>query len=165
MTDGPGHATIDDVEAIRKNPKGAAMHRIGYEFGEGLGPNVRAGDADRDATVQRLRENHGQGRIDVAEFQERLDGAYAAKTIGELRQLVSDLPQQAQPAETVRRGSRIRWRPTLLWIPVLLGILVLSAAHPGYHHHPGPGPWMLIPMFFLARLFFRRRRPWGQRRP
>ena len=36
-------------------------------------PNLRASDADRDATADRLRQHHTDGRIDQEEFQERLD--------------------------------------------------------------------------------------------
>ena len=39
-----------------------------------------------------LREHHAAGRLTVEEFNERLDKAYAAKTLGELDELMSDLP-------------------------------------------------------------------------
>ena len=52
----------------------------------------RAADADREAVAERLRIAAGQGRIDLAELDERLDQAYVAKTYGQLRVLVEDLP-------------------------------------------------------------------------
>jgi hypothetical protein len=55
---------------------------------------LRAADADREAIAERLRVAAGDGRIDLAELDERLDRAYTAKTYGELEVLVADLPRQ-----------------------------------------------------------------------
>jgi uncharacterized protein DUF1707 len=53
---------------------------------------IRASDADRDRTAALLREHHAAGRLTAEEFSERLDKAYAAKTLGELDELLADLP-------------------------------------------------------------------------
>ncbi len=55
-------------------------------------PRIRASDDDRDRTAALLREHHAAGRLDPEEFNERLDKVYAAKTLGDLDQLMSDLP-------------------------------------------------------------------------
>jgi hypothetical protein len=55
-------------------------------------PRTRASDADRDRTVAALRDHMVAGRLTPAEFDERLDRAYAAKTMGELDDLMADLP-------------------------------------------------------------------------
>ncbi|HEY7431749.1 MAG TPA: DUF1707 domain-containing protein [Streptosporangiaceae bacterium] len=55
-------------------------------------PKMRASDADRDRTAALLREHHAAGRLTAEEFNERLDRTYAAKTLGELDQLLADLP-------------------------------------------------------------------------
>jgi hypothetical protein len=55
---------------------------------------LRAADTDREAIAERLRAAAGDGRIDLAELDERLDRAYTAKTYGELEILVADLPRQ-----------------------------------------------------------------------
>ena len=55
-------------------------------------PRIRASDADRDRTAALLREHHAAGRLTADEFNERLDKAYAAKTLGELDELLADLP-------------------------------------------------------------------------
>ena len=55
-------------------------------------PRIRASDADRDRTAALLREHHAAGRLTAEEFNERLDKAYAAKTLGELDELLADLP-------------------------------------------------------------------------
>jgi uncharacterized protein DUF1707 len=56
-------------------------------------PRIRASDADRDRTVAALREHLAAGRLTTEEFDERLDKAYAAKTLGELDGLMADLPR------------------------------------------------------------------------
>src|SRR6266851_1093331 len=56
-------------------------------------PNlIRASDQDRDRTANVLREHHAVGRFDAEEFNERLDQAFSAKTMGELEALTADLP-------------------------------------------------------------------------
>src|SRR5215469_11896570 len=55
-------------------------------------PRIRASDDDRERTVSLLREHHAAGRLTVEEFNERMDKAYAAKTLGELDELMADLP-------------------------------------------------------------------------
>jgi hypothetical protein len=55
-------------------------------------PQLRASDDDRDRTASLLREHHAAGRLSVDEFQERLDATYEAKTLGELQNLLADLP-------------------------------------------------------------------------
>ena len=55
-------------------------------------PRIRASDEDRDRTAALLREHHAVGRLTPAEFGERLDRAYAATTVGELDELLADLP-------------------------------------------------------------------------
>lgn len=54
---------------------------------------LRAADVDREAVAEQLRVAAGEGRLGLAELEERLDRAYAAKTYGELDALVADLPQ------------------------------------------------------------------------
>jgi hypothetical protein len=55
-------------------------------------PRIRASDDDRDRAVALLREHAAAGRLTIEEFNERLDKAYAAKTLGELDELMEDLP-------------------------------------------------------------------------
>jgi hypothetical protein len=55
-------------------------------------PRIRASDDDRDRTASLLREHHAAGRLTAEEFNERLDKTFEAKTLGELDELLSDLP-------------------------------------------------------------------------
>ncbi|HUY46815.1 MAG TPA: DUF1707 domain-containing protein [Streptosporangiaceae bacterium] len=70
-------------------------------------PKIRASDADRDRTAALLREHLAAGRLTPEEFNERLEKAYAAKTLGDLDELMVDLPAidlYQLPDATLRRG-------------------------------------------------------------
>jgi hypothetical protein len=54
--------------------------------------DVRASDAERELTVERLQRAMETGRLTLDEFDERAAGAYAARTRGELADLTRDLP-------------------------------------------------------------------------
>ena len=58
---------------------------------------LRASDADRDHVAQLLGQAFSEGRLSSDEHSERLESVYAAKTLGELRPLVSDLPVSFAP--------------------------------------------------------------------
>ncbi|MFD7787353.1 DUF1707 domain-containing protein [Streptomyces nojiriensis] len=58
-------------------------------------PDLRASDADRDRVVERLRDAVAEGRLDMEEFEERLDAAYKSRTYAELEPLTRDLPAPA----------------------------------------------------------------------
>jgi uncharacterized protein DUF1707 len=53
---------------------------------------LRASDQDRDRTAAVLAQGLASGRLTSTEHAERLDGAYAARTAGELAALTRDLP-------------------------------------------------------------------------
>ncbi|WUI00350.1 DUF1707 domain-containing protein [Spirillospora sp. NBC_00431] len=57
-------------------------------------PDLRASDADRDRTAASLQEHCAEGRITMDELQERLDAVYEAKTLGQLQEITSDLPEE-----------------------------------------------------------------------
>ena len=83
---------------------------------------LRASDADRDRTAAVLSSGLATGRLTSTEHAERLDAAYAAKTLGELALLTRDLPAEdaadtglgvADRAEVAARFSKVirsgRW--------------------------------------------------------
>jgi N-acyl-D-aspartate/D-glutamate deacylase len=55
--------------------------------------DVRASDAEREAVVEQLQRALAQGRLTVSEFDERVQAAYAARTLGALADLIRDLPR------------------------------------------------------------------------
>jgi hypothetical protein len=70
-------------------------------------PAVRASDAERERTATTLREHTAAGRLTPEELSERLDAAYAARTVTELDALLHDLPAEA-PAAPAPARSRAR---------------------------------------------------------
>jgi uncharacterized protein DUF1707 len=130
-------------------------------------PKVRASDENRDRTAALLREHHALGRITAEEFNERLDKAFAATTIGDLEDLLSDLPRidlyrlpdaeltrqprQAhvvvRPAGHMSPGWRTVWGVYLTVNLVCLVVYVLSGAgYPWFVWVAGPG----VPLAVLA---------------
>jgi hypothetical protein len=53
---------------------------------------LRASDADREQLVDVLKNAFSEGRLTQDEYNARMEQAYAARTYGELRALVADLP-------------------------------------------------------------------------
>jgi hypothetical protein len=88
-------------------------------------PQLRAADADRAAVADVLGRHMSAGRITVAEYDDRLTRAYAARTYGELAELTVDLPA-AEPVTA--DGSRPAESPAVAG----------PAAGPA-----GGGPWAL----------------------
>lgn len=61
---------------------------------------MRAADVDRQVVADRLRVALDEGRLDLTEYDERLQGVYAARTYGQLDALLADLPAPAAPARS-----------------------------------------------------------------
>jgi hypothetical protein len=55
-------------------------------------PATRASDRERDAVVQRVQQAFAEGRLDDAEFDERMRAALVARTHADLDALLADLP-------------------------------------------------------------------------
>lgn len=64
-------------------------------------PDLRASDADRERVAEILRDALAEGRLDMAEFEERLDATYQARTYGELAPITRDLPAAGVTAPAV----------------------------------------------------------------
>jgi hypothetical protein len=76
---------------IPQNPPAAGAGRPGASDHD----HLRASDADRERVAERLRDAMAEGRLDMAEFEERLEAAYRARTYGELVPITRDLPAPA----------------------------------------------------------------------
>lgn len=70
-----------------EEPRSAAPATMESEPGA-----LRASDAEREATVAALHRALGEGRLDLAETDERVSGAYSARYCDELPRLLADLP-------------------------------------------------------------------------
>jgi Domain of unknown function (DUF1707) len=64
-------------------------------------PSMRVSDAERGEVADRLSKHYGDGRLDQAEFNERLDQAMRAKTRQDLDGLFTDLPEGEAAANAV----------------------------------------------------------------
>ncbi|MEG8277696.1 DUF1707 SHOCT-like domain-containing protein [Streptomyces sp. AHA2] len=64
-------------------------------------PDLRASDADRERVADILRDALAEGRLDMGEFEERLDATYRARTYGELAPITRDLPAAGVTAPVV----------------------------------------------------------------
>ncbi len=53
---------------------------------------MRAADTDRERVAEQLRTAHGEGRLSLAEYDERVTRVWAAQTYDELDTLIADLP-------------------------------------------------------------------------
>ncbi len=58
--------------------------------------NIRISDADRERVTSRLREHFAEGRLTQDELDERITATLNAKTFGDLRPIMADLPEPGQ---------------------------------------------------------------------
>jgi Domain of unknown function (DUF1707) len=70
-------------------------------------PELRISDADRNRVIEFLGEHAAAGRLTLAEHEERVGKALAAKTRADLEPLTRDLP--ATPAPPPLRRKPTRW--------------------------------------------------------
>ncbi|MCP2164814.1 DUF1707 SHOCT-like domain-containing protein [Goodfellowiella coeruleoviolacea] len=92
-------------------------------------PDIRASDADRAAVTERLDTAFAEGRLDVAEYEQRTGLAMSAKTMGELAQLTRDLPvpvERIRAEQAVERRRRERREYARHWRNWLGGAVVLN---------------------------------------
>ena len=92
--------------------------------------HMRVSDAERQAVADRLAEHFSSGRLDQAEFDERIGKAMSAKTRADLNGLFDDLPETGAPAATDPTTGQLRRRhrhPVLL--AALIVFVAIAAAH------------------------------------
>jgi DNA-binding transcriptional ArsR family regulator len=109
-----GRAALDRYTEVLRQ-----LRRVAREDHPAPAPDLRVGDADRDAAAAALGEHFAQGRLTLDELDARLDATLTATTHGELSHAARDLPDLTVLSARVSfsRGKR---------------------AMPG--HKPGPAP-------------------------
>ena len=94
---------------------------------------MRISDAERAEVADLLSKHYGDGRLDQAEFNQRLDQAMKAKTYPDLDGLLADLPRtDAEAAEAPKATARRRHEhpyARVLLLTVIIVIGVATAAH------------------------------------
>ena len=146
-------------------------------------PRIRASDADRDRAAALLREHHAAGRLTAEEFHDRMNKALDATTLGEIDELMADLPaidlyqlpdaslrrippsrgQSLLPADHGGSGSPVRFTPGTVamgaWAVVtsaLIAIWAVAAVVGGGTWFPW---WALIAVPWIWALIRRAQRP------
>lgn len=143
--------------------------------------NIRISDADRERVTARLREHFAEGRLTQDELDERVTTTLNAKTFGDLRGIMADLPEpgplgpespgpQPGPMQSGWNASPMYYRRGPRILPVALIILFAALIVP-------PFGWaalaflkiallawlvMCIAGIFAAGRFRRRVRHYGQ---
>ena len=146
--------------------------------------NARIGDAERTDVADRLAKHFSDGRLDEAEFSDRLDQAMRAKTMEDLTGLLADLPEAEPVTPLPEPGGRRHQRKMLRlqlerererlkyerrayrraehhellralgWIPLLAALLIAAAIFLHTLTH-SIGIWLLIGL--LAFVWLRHR--------
>ena len=125
--------------------------------GHDLPAAMRASDADRDAVVSDLGGHFREGRLTAAELDERIGQALSARTYGELRKPLADLPATGSAGQAPAAGSpdagtlpssrRIAPPPLVAALAaIVIAALVLGLAHAGWGLI-----WLIVPVLVFAR--------------
>jgi hypothetical protein len=126
------------------------------DYWYGYGPRdrqLRVGDKERDAVGEILRRRHLEGRLDIDEFQARVERCLAAKTYADLDALLVDFPRD----EPRRHRHRRRWPFPLVLVPIALAVALVGGFHVA---------WLAVPLifFFVVRPLLWRSWACGPRR-
>ena len=100
--------------------------------------SIRVSDADRDRVTAQLRDHFAAGRITPGELDERLSAALNAKTFGDLRRIMADLPgpvpalsSAVRPPLRVTPARAVRRRhppfPPLILLALLAALVIPGA--------------------------------------
>jgi hypothetical protein len=124
---------------------------------------MRAGDGDRQAVAEKLKTALDEGRLDLHEYDERLQRTYSAKTYGDLQNLLTDLPgtipaahSQVQPVGSgspvvepaASRGGMPSWLGAyagVIAVAVVVWAIVSISSGELLYFWP---IWMFIPLIF-----------------
>jgi Domain of unknown function (DUF1707) len=125
---------------------------------------MRAADSDRERVAEQLRAAHTEGRLDLTEYDQRVQQAWAARTYGELDVLTVDLPQtrplrasasrdEARPPARQHQYGRGRRAAVAAWASVsainlaiwaIVSLTTLSWIYPWWIWVAGPWGAMLL---------------------
>jgi DNA-binding PadR family transcriptional regulator len=132
---------------------GAPPSRTNHQGTSGaVDGRIRTSEADRERATARLRDHFAEGRLTREELDERVMAALNARTAGDLRRLMADLPElpsalqqartlppEAAPRQVLgRRGARILPLAAL----ALLGVLLFRG-----------GGWPFLALFEVVLVF------------
>ncbi len=131
---------------------------------------MRAADSDRERVAERLRSAHSEGRLDLTEFDQRVQQAWESRTYGELEALTADLPQTQRYAKPIpregvpaereqhprsgRRGAVAAWASAsainlVIW--AIISLTTMSWIYPWWVWVAGPWGAMLLAGWLSGR--------------
>lgn len=109
---------------------------------------IRVSDADRERVTARLRDHFAEGRLTQDELDERVSAALNAKTYGDLRQVMTDLPEPGPPPRQAAAAP-----PAPLWRarrPRILPLVLVALAAALLI----PGGWVMFAFLRLLLVFW-----------
>jgi hypothetical protein len=109
---------------------------------------VRASDDERERVAKLVSAAAGEGRLTLAEAEERLDLIYATKYQHELAEFVADLPAVDQRVTPVRIG-RFANAPARLRAHAAIAVVLSVFLILRWIASDAPFFWPAGPMFFL----------------
>ncbi len=128
---------------------------------------MRAGDSDRQRVADQLKSALDEGRLDLNEYDERVQRAYSARTYGDLEGLLDDLPgtvpvqhaqvqphapaPAAQPVGLKKDGhsGKHTFGSALTAFLICTVIWAISSVSSGHAYYFWPA-WVLIPVVITA---------------
>lgn len=126
--------------------------------------HIRVSDVERNAVAERLSAHYADGRLDQAEFDERVSRTMAAKTRGDLAGLFDDLPDSEEPTGAGGPGGRggraVPYKPRRrggVIRPLFLTVMVIVAVSIAWHTVTSFYiPWFPIAIVVAIALFVSR---------
>ena len=117
----------------------------GYRMAAAVHGNMRASDQDRERAAEVLKTGYADGRLDKDEYDEHLNRIYAARTVGDLATLTSQLPGGGAALLPVPAGPpKTNSMAVAAMICGFAEFFTFGAdLHPGGHprpHRPRPDP-------------------------
>lgn len=131
--------------------------RRGGPAGWWAGPDMRVSDAERAEVADRLSKHFSDGRLDQAEFDERLGRAMSAKTQSDLHGLFTDLPPtgelgQIPSRRTGHRDHRVIGLILIIVVAIAVGHALTVPFFPFLFWHPLFEPW--VPWLLIGLAIF-----------
>lgn len=149
----------DPRQGRQAPPWQTILSGAGY-YGRGQVPpdQYRVSDAERQQIADTLGKHFADGRLDQSEFDERVSRAMAAKTRGDLRGLLDDLPPAGPIGPIGGPAPAPPQRPRTHKLLFLAAVVFLVAATSAALTAPWHFPWVLF--LVLGFLLLRGRRRW-----
>jgi len=95
--------------------------------------SMRISDAERTEAADLLSKHYGDGRLDEAEFNQRLDQAMRARTYSDLSGLFDDLPRtETEAAEAPRTPARRHGHRHPAGLFLMVALVIAAAVVAGH---------------------------------